>query len=126
MRYLLDTHTILWCTNRRDNKLSKKAEDIITNHQNDIYISSASLWEIAIKVGLGKLDINLNRLISELEKVDFTILHAENAFLKELVQLPFIHKDPFDRLLVATAISEDMTLITADKNIHKYNVQWVW
>ena len=92
MRYLLDTHTILWCTNRRDNKLSQKAEEIITNQQNDIYISSVSLWEIAIKIGLGKLDIVLNRLLSELEKVDFTTLHVENAYL--LGVPPKTHRPP--------------------------------
>ena len=129
MRYLLDTHTLLWyidIVDKQTNKLSIKAEELIDNPQNVVYISSASLWEITIKIGLRKLDVNLNKLLNELDKVGFTILHAENAYLKELLGLPTIHNDPFDRLLIATAISEDMTLITKDDNIQQYNVQWVW
>jgi len=126
MRYILDTHAILWCTDRRNNKLSPKAEEAIIDQKNSIFISSASLWEIAIKKGLGKIDVSFDRLLDELDRVGFSVLHAESKYLQKVIDLPQIHKDPFDRLIIATALVEDMTLITSDDNIQKYDVRWVW
>ena len=125
MRILLDTHAIIWYFEHND-KLSQKAEAIIDNPENNIYICTASLWEIAIKVSLGKLNISFNGLLDELEKVGFLVLHTENEYLQRLLDLPLIHKDPFDRLIISTAIVENMTLISADENVHKYNVTWIW
>jgi len=126
MMYLLDTHVIIWCAERREDKLSPKAKEIILDAANSIYISTASLWEVAIKIGLGKITVSFERLLNEVENAGFQILHPENKYLKKLFDLPQIHKDPFDRLIIATAISEEMTLLTADDNIQKYDVQWAW
>jgi len=126
VKYLLDTHAIIWCIDKRNGKFSTTAEEIIIDHQNIIYISSASLWEIAIKIGLGKLDLSFEILLRELENVGFIVLHTEPTYLRELINMPQIHKDPFDRLLIATAKVEQMTLVTADENIHKYEIPWVW
>ena len=126
MRCLLDTHAIIWCVDKRNSMLSAKAEEVILDPQNTIYFSSASLWEIAIKIGLGKLDISFANLLREIKKVGFIILHPEDVYLQKLIELPRIHKDPFDRLLIATAQTEEMVLVTTDENIHKYDVQWIW
>jgi PIN domain nuclease of toxin-antitoxin system len=82
--------------------------------------------EIAIKVSLGKLDVSFDNLLGELERVGFIILQTESIYLRRLMDLPQIHRDPFDRLIVATAVVEDMVLISADENVHKYSVTWVW
>ena len=125
--YLIDTHTALWYF-KGDEKLSKTAYEIIFKSSNPIYLSIASVWELAIKISLGKM-----RFISKsagfirlAEDDDFTILPIKTAHLTALENLPMIHRDPFDRLLVASAIAEEMTLITVDENIQKYKVSQIW
>ena len=125
MRCLLDTHTIIWYF-ENNGRLSQNAEAIIDDPDNLIYISSVSIWEIAIKTSLKKLDISLESLLREVGQAEFTIVQLENSYMLNLLNLPHIHKDPFDRLLIATAQTENMTLITEDDNIHQYNIQWVW
>ena len=95
---------------------------------NSVYLSSASLWEIAIKTSLGKLELkkSFEKLLVDLNSTDIVILQIENEYLKKLTALPAIHKDPFDRLIIATALAEDLTIITADENIQKYDVSWIW
>ena len=77
-------------------------------------------------ITLGKLNLSFSNLLSELNKVGFYQLHSESEYLSLIIDLPQIHKDPFDRLLIATTKSENMTLITIDENIQKYNVRWIW
>ena len=127
MRYLLDTHAIIWYFDNLS-KITPTAEEIINNNDNNIYISSVSLWEIAIKLNLGKLTVNFtfDELLDDIRSGDFNILQIEDDYLKSLSSLPVIHKDPFDRLLIATALAEDLTVITTDENIQKYDVSWVW
>ena len=124
MKYLLDTHVILWYFEDSD-ELSQKSEGIIDDPINSIYVSTASLWEVVIKISLGKLDVSLEVLLNEIENAGFTVLQTENVYLRELLNLPQIHKDPFDRLFIATAISEKMTIVTIDENIQKYDVSWI-
>ena len=127
MRYLLDTHAVIWHFEDSP-ELSKKIKEIIDNPKNEVCISSVSLWEIAIKINIGKLDLDiaLDKLLAEIKSNDFEILQIEDDYLKGLSALPSIHKDPFDRLLVSTALAEEMTILTADENIQKYNVKWIW
>ena len=127
MRYLLDTHTLIWFF-ENSSELPHKTKEIILLDSNEKYICSVSLWEIAIKVNLGKLKISfsLEELINDIKIRNFHILQIEDEFLKGLSILPFIHKDPFDRLLIATALAEDLTIITIDENIQKYDVSWIW
>jgi len=125
MKYLLDTHALIWYS-EHSGKLSPKAEKIIDDSENTIYVSVVSLWEIAIKVSLGKLEISLGDLIDKLGEVGFKVLQIDNSYLRHLLVLSQIHKDPFDRLIIATAQAEGITLITADENIHKYDVKWIW
>ena len=127
MKYLLDTHAVIWYFDDSP-KLSEKIKEIIDNSENNICISSVSLWEIAIKINIGKLDVDftLDELLIEIKENDFDILQIEDEYLQELSSLPFIHKDPFDRFIIATALAEDLTIITADENIQKYDVSWAW
>ena len=126
-RYLIDTHTAIWFFNG-DQKLSEKAKQIICDRSNPIYLSVASAWEVAIKISIGKLD-EIESVVNFLQDVkinDITILPINPSHLTILETLPKIHRDPFDRLIIATAIAEQMTLITADENIVKYEVPKVW
>ena len=125
MKYLLDTHTIIWYFENSD-ELSLESEEIIDNPLNSIYVSAASLWEASIKIGLGKLDVSLGALLREVENAGFSIMQIESMYLQKLLELPKIHKDPFDRLIIATAMVEEMTLISIDENIQKYDVSWIW
>ena len=125
MRYLLDTHALIWYS-EQNGRLPSKLEKMLDSPENWIYISSASLWEITIKSSLGKLDTSLSKLLEGVKESGFQILQIENMFLDELQNLPKIHKDPFDRLLIATAKASKLTLITADENIQKYDIDWIW
>jgi len=127
MNYLLDTHTVIWHFDD-STKLSKKVIKIIDNPKNRLYICSISLWEIGIKMNLGKLDLKFlfDEFLAEINENDVNILQIEDDYLKGLSALPFIHKDPFDRLIISTALEENLTIITADENIQKYDVSWVW
>jgi len=125
--YLLDTHAVLWFFNG-DKSLSDRAKRIIENPQYSKYISMASVWEVGIKISIGKLEFpeNTKGFIYQIKKHGFVLLPISEDYIIESEQLPLIHRDPFDRLLVATAISEKMSLISADKNIAQYNVSLVW
>jgi PIN domain nuclease of toxin-antitoxin system len=126
-RYLLDTHTAIWYFNG-DKALSKTAKEIILDLSNQIHLSISSAWELAIKISLGKLEFNgqVARFINLAETYGFNILPIKTDYLSALESLPWIHRDPFDRLLIATAISEQMTFISADRNVAQYNVSLIW
>ncbi len=121
MKYLLDTHILLWATTNSD-KLSQHARNIIANPENDIYFSTVSIWEIAIKTGLGKLQLPIStaafrRVLLDNQYLELNI-NSKHAILTET--LPPIHKDPFDRMLIAQAQSEGFTLISADNYVIAY------
>ncbi|MDR2543562.1 MAG: type II toxin-antitoxin system VapC family toxin [Treponema sp.] len=125
--YLLDTHTAMWFFNG-DSAISKTAKQIIIDQSNNKYLSIVSAWELAIKIGLGKLDFNGKAagFIRLAENNGFAILPIKDDHLTALEELPMHHRDPFDRLIIATAITEDMTLITVDENTPKYEVSHIW
>ena len=127
MKYLLDTHTALWLFEGNE-KLPQCTRDIIYDADIDICISVISAWEIAIKVSLGKLDFNggVATFLSAIEANNINLMGIHGSYVKMVETLPLIHRDPFDRLIVSTAISENMTIITIDENIHKYDVSWLW
>jgi PIN domain nuclease of toxin-antitoxin system len=127
MNYLLDTHSIIWLI-EDSKKLPSKIKDIVADSDNEVYISSASLWEMAIKLSIGKLELSIEfeELLAIIEECGFSILQIKNDYLIKLLSLPFIHNDPFDRLIISTALSENLTIITVDNDIQKYNVSWVW
>jgi len=127
MKYLLDTHAALWLFEGND-KLSQTAQLIIFDTENEIFVSIVSAWEVAIKVSRGKLDcIGGSEAFLSAAKINNIIkMDIENDYLKIVEQLPFIHHDPFDRLIISNALSENMTIITIDENIQKYDVSWIW
>ena len=125
--YLLDTHAAIWFFSG-DDKISQTAKNAILDLSNRKFISIVSAWEVAIKLCIGKLDINGRTadFIFDVENNGITILPIKTAYLTALESLPMIHRDPFDRLLVATALAEQMTIITADENIAKYTISHIW
>ena len=127
MQYLLDTHALIWYL-EDSSHLPKKAKELIDDPDNYVCVSAASLWEIAIKMSLCKLklDLGLDELFKIIADSDFVAMQIENKHLLKLLGLPFIHKDPFDRLLIATAISEELTIISGDENIQRYGMAWTW
>jgi len=127
MSYLLDTHAVIWLVEDSP-KMPTAIKGIIMNPESQISISSISLWEIAIKMNIGKINLglSLDSLIDKLRNCDFDFLQIKDEYLLGLSKLPLLHKDPFDRLLISTALLEEMTIITIDENIHKYNVPCIW
>jgi len=119
MRVLLDTHVLLWALSD-DPKLSSKARRLIENAA-EIYVSAATFWEMAIKVGLGKLDADLDEIRGYCLESGFVELPITSEHAIAVKELEPHHKDPFDRLIVATAISEPMRLLTADTQIAQYS-----
>ncbi len=121
MNVLLDTHILIWALENNP-RLSENARDAITAGSNMVFVSTASAWEISIKQSIGKLKVPDN-LLEELLAHRFSLLdiNAEHAQLAG--ELPLIHKDPFDRMLVAQAKIEKLTLISTDPHIAQYEVK---
>jgi PIN domain nuclease of toxin-antitoxin system len=126
--YLLDTHVAIWFLMGIDDKLSPAARRVIESDSGPVYLSVVSGWEMATKINIGKLQFpgNTAGFIRSARAWDITILPIETAHLSTLESLPLIHRDPFDRLLVAAALAEKMTLVSADENIRRYDVPRVW
>ena len=128
MRYLLDTHTLLWFISE-DQKLSDTGHRLILDSNSEIFLSIASLWEIAIKVNIGKLalDAPFEQLFpKELHFHKIRILDITVDNLVQLTTLPLHHQDPFDRLIVAQAIVEGIPIISKDEAFDLYDVKREW
>lgn len=117
MRLLLDTHVLLWSL-ASPAKLPTVVRRQIDSAQ--VFVSAASIWEVSIKVGLGKLKANPAEILAALEPAGFELLPITGEHAARVATLPFIHKDPFDRLLVAQAICEPMFLLTRDESLEQY------
>jgi len=121
--YLLDTHIVLWMMQNPE-KLPDNINSILINTQNNIYISKASLWEIAIKLRIGKLQMTdtLINFRDELDSNNFLWLPIEDEHIFETLDLPLFpeHRDPFDRLIIAQAIKENLILISDDQKFKSY------
>lgn len=118
MRVLLDTHILLWALTE-DPRLSGKARKLIEN-ATEVYISAATFWEMAIKVGLGKLSVSLDEIREYCLDSGFVELPITSEHAIAVKDLEHHHKDPFDRLIVAAAMSEPMKLLTADPQVAQY------
>ena len=127
IKNLLDTHTFLWFIDGNDN-LSPKTLENIENENAQNFISIVSLWEIAIKLSLGKLEVNIpfKQIEDVVFKNNFQILPISFTDLLKLSELPFHHRDPFDRLLIAQCINNEMIFLSKDENVFKYNVSVIW
>lgn len=121
MKLLLDTHLLLWAVGEPD-RLSPKAYDLIENPESELLFSAASLWEVAIKRGLGRGDFQVDtRLLRRgLLDNDYSELPIVSDHVVGIESLPPIHKDPFDRVLVAQATVEGITLLTTDTLVAQY------
>ncbi len=127
MGYLLDTNVLIFYL-YNPGQLSKDAVDIVHNEQNQVYVSIVSLWEIAIKSSIGKLEIkNSMEEITEIcRKYKIELLAIEPSHLDRIAKLPQIHGDPFDRLIISQALAENLIIVTRDSIIPKYNVNTIW
>jgi PIN domain nuclease of toxin-antitoxin system len=117
VRLLLDTHLLLWAL-ARPSKLSAAARRQIDSA--DVYVSAASIWEISIKTALGKLVANPSEVLEAIEPAGFSMLSITGQHAAKVAELPALHKDPFDRMLVAQASVEPMILLTNDDALAAY------
>ncbi len=120
MRLLLDTHILLWWLTD-DPRMPEKSREVIRDGKNQVFISSASAWEMVIKKSLGKLRIPAD-LKGQIETARFEVLNVTIDHALAVGDLPAHHFDPFDRILVAQALFEDLTIVTQDPMIHRYDV----
>lgn len=122
--FLLDTHILLWWLN--DNpRLSSHAKTLISNPHNELYISSVSIWEASIKRALGRLEFNDDELYTAIDTDGFRELTVSITHAIAAGNLPRHHGDPFDRMLIAQAQTEDLSIITHDAQFQYYNVSLV-
>jgi PIN domain nuclease of toxin-antitoxin system len=121
MRLLLDTHLVLWAV-AMSTRLPAKARELLEDASNEIYCSAASLWEIAIKSALRRadFDVDLRLLRAALPEMAILELPVDGRHIERLATLPPIHKDPFDRLLIAQALAEPLVLLTSDATVARY------
>ena len=127
MRVLLDTHTFLWWVDDNE-QLSARARRAVTE-ASEAFVSVASCWELAIKVSLGKLQLPkaVDRFIPEqLAANDFRLLHIDLVDVARVETLAFHHRDPFDRLIAAQALNDDLAIVTRDAVFRKYGLRRVW
>jgi PIN domain nuclease of toxin-antitoxin system len=121
---LLDTHALLWWLNN-DPELPPKARKAITDPLNIVMVSAVNVWEIVIKKAIGKLEAP-DDLTSALQTSQFEILPIQIEHALQVGKLPSFHADPFDRMLVAQAMVESLTIVTHDNKIKKYGIPVLW
>jgi PIN domain nuclease of toxin-antitoxin system len=128
MNLLLDTHTFLWFIND-DAALTPRAKSLIEEVQNDIYLSVASVWEVAIKVNLGKLTMPtpfVKFIVEQLQQNSISLLNIKTAHAGGVATLPLHHRDPFDRLLIAQSLHESFPIVGKDEQFDAYGVTRYW
>jgi PIN domain nuclease of toxin-antitoxin system len=121
MRLLLDTHVLLWWLSD-DRKLAKDARNIIANPSNDVLVSSASIWEITIKAALGRIEIEPDDLEGEIVRNGFRPLSIGFRHAVTAGRLPTVHRDPFDRMIVAQASVEELRVVSHDRVFERYGL----
>ncbi|MDR3712969.1 MAG: type II toxin-antitoxin system VapC family toxin [Puia sp.] len=127
MQLLLDTHTFIWFISG-DQALPQRALSAIKDTDNKCYISIASIWEIALKSSLKKLELksDFDNIIDFLAENDIEILPINFAHLQRVITLEFHHRDPFDRIIIAQGLVENLTIITKDENFPSYTERLLW
>ena len=127
MKILIDTHTFIWFV-EDDDKLPEQLKEIIANPANEIYLSIASLWEMAIKIQLKKLKIDktIKKVIDSALDNGFELLPILPEHIIKLVDLKFFHRDPFDRIIIAQSLIENSHIISKDIVFDNYGVRRMW
>lgn len=128
MKILIDTGCWLWCLAAPE-RLNQKARDLFSDRNHTLYLSAASSWEIAIKTALGKLHLPEppgKYIPSRMAALDVLGLPIEHAHALKVFELPAHHRDPFDRILIAQAQTESLTILTADPAFSAYDVETFW
>ncbi|MGL5834709.1 MAG: type II toxin-antitoxin system VapC family toxin [Waterburya sp.] len=128
MKFLLDTHVLIWWTGE-SSKISTTVKDLLIDKNNIFFISFASIWEIQIKSQLGKLELNvpLSKIIQDQQEINqFQLLPISLNHIYFLNNLPNHHRDPFDRLLISQSIVEQIPILSVDKLFDLYSAQRIW
>lgn len=127
MEILLDTHAFIWFING-DDKIPSKPLKIIKNIENRCFVSIVTIWEIAIKYSLGKLELtrNFDDISKIMSKNKFEILPITFEHIRKLIELEYIHRDPFDRIIISQGIVENLKILSKDENFKKYPVNIIW
>jgi PIN domain nuclease of toxin-antitoxin system len=128
MMFLIDTHTFIWYVTD-NSRLSNQVLELINDENNQIFLSIASVWEMGIKHGLGKLTFNLpfeTFITQQISINDFTVLDIKISHITAITQLPLHHRDPFDRMLIAQAMVESMPILSADTIFDAYPIKRLW
>jgi PIN domain nuclease of toxin-antitoxin system len=128
MKLLLDTHSLLWFLDG-DAALSPIAREVIEDTENELFLSVASLWELAIKISVGKLALGrpFGELIPEqLAAMGIVVVDVSLQHLTRVIELPWHHRDPFDRLIVAQALVDDLPVVGRDAALDAYGIQRIW
>ncbi len=128
MKILIDTQSIIWFA-ENNAQLTKTARAAIEDLNNTCYVSMASFWEMSIKMNLGKLAVNglsLSEFMDEIAKNDIETLDIERQHILENERLPLFHRDPFDRLIIAQAVSDVMPIVSSDDAFDAYPITRIW
>ena len=128
MRVLVDTHTFLWAL-LKDHRLSATAKQVLTSKEHELYFSLVSLWEIAVKMKIGKLNTvgsSVTYIRDEMAEYGMELLPIRYEHILELERLPLHHSEPFDRLLIAQAVAESLPILTHDEKFPLYPVKLIW
>lgn len=127
MNLLLDTHAFMWFING-DKSLPAKVINLIKNIENKCFISIASIWEIAIKFSLGRLNLEgeFGEISNFLNENDIEIIPITFEHIQTLLRLEYYHRDPFDRIIISQGIYDSLVIVTKDENFKNYNVKLVW
>jgi PIN domain nuclease of toxin-antitoxin system len=127
MNLLLDTHALIWFING-DNQLPEKSIKLIKKLDNKCFVSIVSIWEIAIKLSLGKLDLHggFDEISRILRRYEIELLPITFEHIQTLMSLDYHHRDPFDRIIISQGLVENLSIVTKDENFPKYNIKIVW
>jgi PIN domain nuclease of toxin-antitoxin system len=125
VRVLLDTHTLLWAVSRVS-ALPARVRALLEDGGTEAFVSAATTWEVAIKARLGKLDVNFEDLLAETRALGFGELKVSFEHTRRAATLPPLHRDPFDRMLVAQALEDGLTLLTRDPALAGYSAPTLW
>lgn len=127
MNLLVDTHAVIWFITDSPN-LPVAVRKIIEEKENNCYVSLASFWEMGIKYSLDRLELNagLEVIFQIIEESGFELLPITPGHVLEIAKMQFYHQDPFDRLIIGQAITEDLCIVTKDEQFQKYGVPIIW